>query len=373
MDIAYAKQERRETQNAADAGALAAAQELDGRSGQISRAVERAMAYAAENLAGLTTADWSGCTDPAALAYVPPNQPSAGCISFDSLATPTRIRVRVPETSPAFFGSIMGYDSYEVSSDATAQRTQTTTTAGSPAGPCGLCIINPGRLQANVNGTNGTTGDTNRIQVTGGEVYAHCLTVNSSDSVPASSYSPLPLRYVGGCNNSNWGRNVQPAPATFEGRYAQVASVPNPFQDVTVSYATSIPADTQSNLSWCNGWSQGKALQPNVMYTQSVNIGCGGTLTLAPGTYYFRGNLQVSGSTTLNGNGVTLVFGCASGTVARMCSNEEGGKFSFDSNARVNITAPTSATAATPYPRFAILFDPGNRSGTPNQLAGSTS
>lgn len=373
VDIAYAKQERRGTQNAADAAALAAAQELDGHSGQITRAVARAVEYAGLNLSGLTPADWAGCSDPDALTYVPSGQVSAGCISFDSATEPTRIRVRVPERAPAFFGAFLGHDSYEVSSAATAARAQTTTTGGAPAGPCGLCIISPGRLQANINGTNATTGQANRIHVTGGEIYGHCLTVNSNDNVPASSYSPLPLRYVGSCNNSNWGRNVQPAPSTFESRYAPVASVPNPFEDVTVSYTTPIPADTQSNLSWCNGtWSQAKALQPDVMYTQTVNIGCGGTLTLAPGTYYFRGNLQVSGNTTVIGNGVTLVFGCASGSAARPCTNEEGGKFNFANESTVDITAPTSASAATPYPRFAILFDPGNRSGTPNQLAGNT-
>jgi Flp pilus assembly protein TadG len=369
VDIAYAKGERREAQNAADAAALAAAQELDGQTGQITRAVNRAMEYAALNVPGLTTADWAGCTDSKKLSYVPPSQPSAGCISFDSATAPTRIRVRVPESSPAFFGTVFGQDGYDVSSGATAARSQTTTTSGSPAGPCGLCIISPGTLQI---------AGINTLQVTGGGTWAHNLTANSSDSLPGSAISPLPLVWRSN-NGSNWGRNVQPSPATFNSRYTQTGSaIPNPFANVTVTYPASAGiTGSDRNISWCNGWSQSgneNRLMPNVMYRQSVNLSCGGTVTLAPGTYYFGGNLQVASGVTLTGTNVTLVFGCNSQSwqtnyPPTKCNGSEGGKLNFSSGSTVNITAPSSSSY--PYPKFAILFDETERSGSPMQMSGN--
>jgi hypothetical protein len=72
-------------------------------------------------------------------------------------------------------------------------------------------------------------------------------------------------------------------------------------------------------------------------YCKDLQI-TGGTVTLNPGIYYLDGaSLSVSGSTTLTGTGVTLVFtgsGSSYGT-----ANIAGG-------ANVNLTAPTTGSTA---------------------------
>jgi len=320
---------RREAQTAADAAALAAAQDLP----DTSVAAATARRYVASNLGAV---DWTGCVDPGALALRPDG--GNGCISFD--AARTRVRVRIPtDTRPVLFGAFAGSTGLKVSASATAQRL-----VAAGGGPCGLCIIGDRTLQL-----AGLT----KLAVTGGEIQADRLTANNNGA--AATVSPLPLRWWA-ANNSNWGRNDQPAPATFNSRYSKLsAPVPNPFAHLTVDY-TGLTTDG-SNVNYCNNGVS--PIQPGRIYTQNVNINCG-TVTLASGTYHFANTLTVGSGATLRGTGVTLVFGCS-----RACTGE-GGKFVFNGNSTVAISAPTSGA----YANMAIMFDPGNASGTPNQLGG---
>ncbi|WCO65996.1 pilus assembly protein TadG-related protein [Iamia majanohamensis] len=341
IDVGYAKDQRRITQNAADAAALAAAQEMDGTSGQLTRAVATAKTWAAKNLPGLTATDWVGCTDPDALTARPDLTANNTCISFDSATAPTKVRVRIPTLDQArFFGQLGSHDALQVTASAVASRTPSTTTQ--VAGPCGLCIIGDRTLQIG----------NSQIAVTGGEIQADRLTANAQDS--NYGITPVPLRWYSQ-NNSNWGRNVQPAPATFNSRYSKLsAPVPNPFEAIDVSYAGLPISDANINAP-------AQTIQPDTIYRQSVNVS--GNVTLAPNrTYYFRGNLQVNGGARLVGSGVTLVFVCES-----RCNGGEGGKFNFGSGSTVQISAPTSG----PYAGLAIMFDPTWRGGTPNQLSGN--
>ena len=90
----------------------------------------------------------------------------------------------------------------------------------------------------------------------------------------------------------------------------------------------------------------------------------GGTLTLAPGTYYFANTLTVQGGAKLIGNGVTLVFSCRASCAS---VGGEPGKFNFGQGTTVEITAPTTGA----YAGMAIMFDPDGSQGTPNQLSGT--
>lgn len=338
-DVGYAKQRRRTFQATADAAALAAAQELDGGPTQISRAIVAVKTWTTKNQPELTSSRWNGCSDPDALTY----RPDTGntCISFDSASTPSKVRVRLPdEAQPQFFGQFASKDRLRVTAAATASRTPATTTQ--VAGPCGLCVIGDRTLQMS---------NMQEVRVTGGEIQADRLTVNLQDA--NNGVSPLPLKWFNS-NGSNWGRNVQPAPATFNSRYSRLsAAVPNPFAALTVSYA-GLTVDWSSNIN-----APGNTIQPDVIYRQSVNIN--GNVTLAPNrTYYFANNLQMN-SGTLTGVNVTLVFVCTS-----TCNGSEGGKFNFGSNTTVNITAPSTG----PYAGMAIMFDPTMTGGTPNQLSG---
>jgi len=342
IDIGYAKQYRRLSQNSADAAALAAAQDLDGTAAKTTTAVATAKTWTTKNDPKITAASWTGCTDPNALPYRP--DPNNSCISFAS--NYLTVRVMVPTvTQPVFFGGVVGSKGLPVNASATATKTPGTATV--TAGPCGLCVIEGRTLQI--------AGNTS-VTVTGGEIQADRLTANANDS--NNSITPVPLKWYQ-ANNSNWGRNVQPSPATFNSRYAQLsAAVPNPFAAKTVDY-TGLVTDG-SNINFNGGTNP---LQPNRIYTQNVNIN-GGTLTLSPGTYYFANTLTVQGSAKLIGTGVTLVFSCRASCAT---VGGEPGKFNFSAGTTVEITAPTSGA----YAGLAIMFDPNGSQGTPNQLSGN--
>lgn len=343
IDIGYAKQYRRLSQNSADAAALAAAQDLDGTAARTTTAVATAKTWTTKNDPSITAASWTGCIDADALAYKP--DPNNSCISFS--ANYLTVRVKLPNvTQPVFFGGVIGSKGLAVTASATATKTPGTTTV--TAGPCGLCIIEGRTLQI--------AGNTS-ISVTGGEIQADRLTANANDS--NNGITPIPLKWYQS-NGSNWGRNVQPAPATFNSRYSQLsAAVPNPFAAKTVDY-TGLVTDG-SNIN--DNGSGASPISPNRIYTQNVNIN-GGNLTLAPGTYYFANTLNVQGGATITGNGVTLVFSCRASCAS---VGGEPGKFNFSSGTTVNITAPTSG----PYAGLAIMFDPDGSQGTPNQLSGN--
>ena len=71
IDLGYAKQYRRLSQNSADAAALAAAQDLDGTAAKTTVALATAKSWAQKNDPNLTAATWAGCVDPDALPYRP--------------------------------------------------------------------------------------------------------------------------------------------------------------------------------------------------------------------------------------------------------------------------------------------------------------
>jgi hypothetical protein len=342
VDIGYAKQYRRMSQNSADAAALAAAQDLDGTAAKTTTAVATAKTWAHKNDEHVTAASWSGCRDPKALPYRP--DPNNTCISFS--ANYLTIRVQLPTVvQPVFFGGAVGSKGLKVNAAATATKTVGTATA--TAGPCGLCVIGGKTLQI-----AGSTA----VAVSGGEIQADRLTANANDS--NNAITPVPLRWYLS-NSSNWGRNVQPSPATFNSRYSQLsAAVPNPFAAKTVDYAGLVTDG--SNINFSGGSSP---LQPNRIYTQNVNVN-GGTLTLAPGTYYFANTLTVQNGAKLTGTNVTLVFSCRASCAT---VGGEPGKFNFGQGTTVEITAPTTGT----YAGMAIMFDPNGSSGTPNQLSGT--
>jgi hypothetical protein len=344
VDIGYAKQYRRLSQNTADAAALAAAQDLNGTVAKTTVATATAKAWATKNDNNVTASSWDGCADASALPYRP--DPNNTCISFS--ANYLTVRVQLPSiTQPVFFGGAVGSKGLQVSASATATKTPGSAATSTPAGPCGLCIISGRTLQI-----AGSTA----ISVTGGEIQADRLTANANDNNTA--ITPVPLKWYLG-NSSNWGRNVQPAPATFNSRYSQLsAAVPNPFAGKTVDY-TGLVTDG-SNINYNGGTNP---LAPNRIYTQNVNLN-GGTLTLAPGNYYFANTLTLQGGAKLIGNGVTLVFSCRASCAS---VGGEPGKFNFGQGTTVEITAPTTG----PYAGLAIMFDPDGSQGTPNQLSGN--
>src|SRR5262249_4613288 len=79
-------------------------------------------------------------------------------------------------------------------------------------------------------------------------------------------------------------------------------------------------------------------INPGV-YCGGIQLNAGANVTLNPGTYYIdRGTLQVNGSATLTGNGVTLVFTSSTGSNYATAT--------INGDASVNLTAPSSGPTA---------------------------
>jgi Flp pilus assembly protein TadG len=116
VDIGGTYAQRRKMQNASDAAALGAAQNLPDRSG----ATAQAESFGSGNLPRFTL-DWTGCSDTPPAGYTRnPGSPSSPCVTFDRSFT--RVRVRIPrQTFPTLFGGILGYSSTSTSTVATAQ------------------------------------------------------------------------------------------------------------------------------------------------------------------------------------------------------------------------------------------------------------
>ncbi len=352
VDVGYAKQRRRLVQSTADAAALAAAQELDGRSDQVSRAVAAAKTWAAKNQSGLTAASWVGCSDPKALAY----RPESGntCISFDSSSAPTKVRVRVPvEVEPQFFGRVAGSSRIRVDAVATAGRAPG---AAASTGDCGLCARD--WIQ---------WAGTQNIQVIGGGTV-HTTTMTANWNTTSSTVAPCPVKAVASANNPPNARcpGTQALPITFVPQ-----PPPDPFAGLP-DPPTGIPPCQVSNQA-CNVNSGNAAtlLKPGVVFTQGVDLS-NVTINLAPGNYYFAGALRLQGNATLTGTGVTLFFVCANSNQASKPCSQGGGKGFIEaqnSGNKLDITAPTTG----PYAGMAIYFDRNNSQGTAPKFSGNNS
>lgn len=114
VDLANARQIRRQAQSSADATALAAAQDLP----QGPDVVATVKQYAADNY-GTTAAEWVGCTDSEALAVEPDSANNNTCISIDPGFR--RVRVQMPNRSAeTYFGGVFGRDGIDVAAAAVA-------------------------------------------------------------------------------------------------------------------------------------------------------------------------------------------------------------------------------------------------------------
>lgn len=111
LDLGYARETKRQVQNAGDAAALGAAQALP----NLTSTEAQAKSLTATNLSGAAS-DWASCQDATPLAVTSATR----CISFDSSFT--QVRVRVPDdVLPTWFAKVLGVDSVSVHAAAVAQ------------------------------------------------------------------------------------------------------------------------------------------------------------------------------------------------------------------------------------------------------------
>ena len=326
VDLGDGRDQRRQAQSAADAAALAAANELYihtySEAPRITQAVTAAKNYALNNFR-IPLSSWDSCTDSSQLAYVPAS--STPCISFDQSAKPTTVRVKLPTTRVStFLAPIIGVQSIDVGARANA------TVVGDSVAPCALCVIGPDLHDLQ-------NGD---AYVTNGDVV-----LNGSVSVSNN-----------GLVVTNGSIKVQ---GTASGSYANYT--PDPI--------TGVPpiTDPCRHLSWPPDWStlstksdpctDGPGIYGSYNFPNS-------TCTLQPGLYVVAGDSHttwaLTGNTSqlLTGTGVTLYFTCGSTAAPRACNSpgEVGATLNAAGNGQLAISAPTSGVLKG----LAVVYDRQN-------------
>lgn len=320
IDLGLTRDARRQAQIAADASALAAANVLYlSSTPDFDAAVDAAHEYAAANL-GVTAGQWADCTDPGALAYVPPG--SGSCVSFDDANEPTRVRVRTPLTSrEASFAPVFGVERISVTAAAVA---------GIERGlPCALCVLDP---------------------------VTHTLTGNARIDVPdAPIHANGHLQLTGNATVTATAITVEGSATTTGNARFVPSAVPDSGRMTDPLASLSLPPSTAGLASRTDPCTQGPGIYGAV--SRSGNSSC----TLSPGLYVIHGDWRISGNASMTGTGVTLYFTCVttSGPVApRECgSGETGGELDASGNGVFEVSAPSSGSLAG----LALVSDRANR------------
>ena len=345
VDLGLARDTRRDSQNAADASALAAANVLYPSSGTCTvapttppcytDAINSAKAFAQNNY-DVSSSDWASCTDPNHY-YVPAG--STPCISFtDSTLTtslpaiPSKIRVIVPVRNiKTPFGTLAGTSTVPVRSVARASLASTGTL------PCGVCVLGTGTHSIG-------NGD---ITVTGASVY---LNGNLSTG-PNGDVSASPTGNTISVQGTASGGCCTPTAITG------APQLPDP-----LAGAITFPLAGSSGLSVkTDPCTQGPGKYGAVNLPNS-------TCTLTAGLYLITGSWDFKNNTLLKGTGVTLYFTCGTAAAPTVCNNAPGGALDTK-NGNIDITAPTTG----PLANLAIAFDPTNTSPISLQGNGSAS
>lgn len=362
IDLGNARQVRRQAQSAADACALAGAEEIadigaafTGSTTQWAAVVSACKDYAAYDF-GVAAADWQGCTDSAHLAFTPDSEHANSCISADRVAWPNpqtgettwqnRIRVQIPDRAVGTaFGGVFSRSTLSTRAVAVAGITRkrtsvrTTRSFSVAGGPCAICLLGDGLA------LDGQNGD---IQVSGGSVVV--------DAQPASGYaaSLLPnghVRVLGGGTIGGPG-----GAAEFSGAGWSPAPV---LRDAVVDpLATVPPCATGSTCPTNAASASGTVLDPGVYTTIS------GSHALNPGVYVVKGGITLRGNDLLTGSGVMLYLACST-YPAPCAAGTAGARITATGNGALRVTAPTarqceSQPSVCPYVGLTIFADRQN-------------
>lgn len=333
IDLGLARDTQRQSQNAADASSLAAANVLYPTTGVCSLpsgssppcftdAVNAAMSYASANF-GTAAADWAACED-ASHFYAPASE----CISFTDNALgntqpslPTKVRVVMPTRDvKTGLGVVAGVSKVSVATMARA------TLQPGGAGPCGLCVVGSGTHDLQ-NGdalvTNTSVHFNGNLQLNpGGTVTSQGGTV-SIEGERVDSKGTI-------------------SPTATEG----APPLPDPMSSLPV------PPDMQgltlkSPANMCTGG-------PGIYLNPSAS-----SCTLTPGLYVIIGG-TFGGNNDVVANNVTMYFTCRTDTTPRACNaGESGGTIDLSGNGNFTMTAPTVSQSRS-IPGVSLLFDRNN-------------
>lgn len=326
VGLGNARQERRQAQNAADAAALAGAQDIT--SGDVSSAavVGVIKSYVSKNYGAVS---WTGCVDSAALSVLPDSPES--CISWDADPPSTKtVRVAIPvRNAPTFFGGVVGMPTIAVTASASAS-------VGVPSAPitmpCALCTLSDTNLAV-----TGITLQNGNIAVTGGAIYVG----GSLTCGPQGTMTSTGNGVVGSIGS----KCTQITPAA-----TNIAAIADPLGSLPA-------APDYSGLTAKSDCTVGPAV-PGI-YNNIT--GC----VLTPGLYVIAGGtLGGSGLATLTGPGVTIFLTCGTASSPRGCNpGEAGGAVNLGGNGAVTLTACAAAPCVGgATPGMVLWFDRNNSS-----------
>jgi hypothetical protein len=344
VDLGLARDTRRQSQNTADASALAAANVLYPASTVCTLvnpngtknvpcyadAAKAAKDYAAANW-GVTAGQWASCTDSNGYWY--PVGYSA-CITFaDSHflktqpANPTEVRVKAPiKNVKTGFGVLAGATNIAVGSAARA-----VVDAGTSSS-CALCFL--------------SSVNTNKFDVTinGAGIAINGNVTGNKGTWTAASISVL--------DPSQTDTKLGATPATTAG-----PAFTDPWASNTAVPPSTVGLTKRTTGNPCT-------LGPGIYTTPTIP---NGACALKPGLYVVMGTWAGKNNTVVTGTGVTLYFTCGT-TNPTVCSGagQAGGVLNMK-NGTLNYQAPT----AGPLSGLAIVYDRGNTSAMSLQGNGS--
>lgn len=348
VDLGLARDTRRQSQNAADASSLAAANRLYPTSGACTAgaspavppcyqdAVNAAMTYATQNFQ-VPTADWATCTDPQHFYYQPGQSP---CISFadDNLlstqpAQPTKVRVVVPVRKvQTGLGVLTGVTEISISA-----RARAALTPGS-ARSCGLCLLGPG-----ISGLG--NGD---VTVNGGSVHSNGTIDSGPNGHMNAGPAPNTISLSGTCPGNC-------SPTAIVG----VAPIQDPYASILSLPPTAEMAGLSVNTNPCT---QGPGKYGALSLPNS-------TCTLTPGLYVLTGTWTSGNNTVLKGiGGVTLYATCGTPAATTVCTSGQIGGRLDTKNGDLQIVSPSSGTLKG----YAIIYDRNNKAALNMQGNGNS-
>lgn len=350
VDLGFARDVKRQSQISADASALAAAGVLYPTTACqtsatpvppcVADAVAAAKAYASSNF-GVAAPAWTACQDPDRPAdFESLSTGGTSCISFDDLARPRKVRVRLPVRDvPTGLGRITGIAAVPISTRAVAN------IEDGEARSCGLCVIGTGHSELNNGG----------IVVTGGSVHLN----GSVETGPNGELTVSPGNLITTVGTATGNINPQRTPALpIEDPLATAPGIPPDYSALTAKAAGTNPCGAGGGPGRYGG------------YAWSSNEVC----NLSPGLYVVTGQWLLGNNTKLNGTGVTLYFTCGTAALVQSCrdvnpAGAPGGSLNVK-NGTADLVAPSDP--ASPLNGYLLLYDRDNTAALNLQGNGET-
>lgn len=182
------------------------------------------------------------------------------------------------------------------------------------------CVLS---LNALVSGSTTSQGSSS-IDLNGCSVYDNSANGTALINGGSATIAAASVNVVGGLSG---GGGI----TTTSGVNQGVSPATDPYADVT---PPAFSGCNSNNLSIKTT----QTINPGV-YCNGLQLNAGADVTMNPGIYYMdRGSLQINGSASLSGTGVTIVFTSSTGSNYASATINGG--------ATVNLTAPTTGTMA---------------------------